>query len=85
MQLNSLTTGFCVCVRLLLTLHSILVAEGMLAVVHIPVVEEGILVAEDTPVMEGILVVVHIPVVDTLEVASAALQSRIVAAHVDHH
>jgi hypothetical protein len=84
MQSNSLTMGFCVCVGLLLALHSI------------PVVED-ILVGEDTPVVahilvvKGILAVVHIlvgedtPVVDTLEAASAALQIRIAAAHVDHH
>ena len=52
MQLNSLTTGLCVCVVLLLTLHSIPVAV-------------------DTSVM------------DTLEEASAALQSRILAVHAD--
>ena len=79
MQSNSLTTGFCACVGLLLALHSIPVVEDILAVVHILVVE-------------GILAVLHIPVaaedtpvVDTLEAASAVLQIRIVAAHVDHH
>ncbi len=77
--MNSLTTGFCACVGLLLALHSIPVVEDILAVVHILVVE-------------GILAVLHIPVaaedtpvVDTLEAASAVLQIRIVAAHVDHH
>jgi hypothetical protein len=58
MQLNSLTTDFCVCVVLLLALHSILVAEGNLAEVHIPVVEEGILEEEDIPAVE------HSPVVE---------------------
>ena len=72
MQLNSLTTGFCACVELPLALHNILVVEGTLAEVHIPVAVEGILVAVGTPV------------VDILEEASAALQSRIVAAHADH-
>ena len=69
MQLNSLTTGFCACVELPLALHNILVVEGTLAEVHIPVAVQGILVAVGTPV------------VDILEEASAALQSRIVAAH----
>ena len=48
------------------------VAEGKLAEVHIPVAVEGILVAVGTPV------------VDILDEASAALQSRIVAAHADY-
>jgi len=75
-------------VGLLLALHSILVGEGNLAEEHILVavegnpVEEHILVeaednlAEDTPV--EILVVV-----DTLEEASAAVQSQILAVHAD--
>jgi len=52
--------------------------EGNLAVVDIPVVEEGIPV-EDILVEEGILVV------GILEEASVALQSRIEAAHADLH
>jgi hypothetical protein len=80
MQLNSLSTGFCACVRLLLALHSILVVEGNLAEVHIPVAVEGNLAA-DTPV--EILVAADTFVVDTLEVVFAALQNRIVAARAD--
>jgi hypothetical protein len=86
MQLNSLTTGFCACVGLLLALHSIPVAEGNLAVVHILVEEEGNL-AVDTPVeilvVDILVAAADTPVVDTLEEASAALQSRILAAHAD--
>jgi hypothetical protein len=70
MQLNSLTTGFCACVGLLLALHSIPVAEDNLAEEHILVEQEGNL-AVDTPVE------------DILEEASAALQSLILAVHAD--
>lgn len=86
MQLNSLTRDFYAWVGLLLV-HSILVeAEGNL-------VEEDTLAVEGTPVatkqisveVEGNLVEEDIPVVDILEEASAALQSRTVVAHADHH
>ncbi len=80
MQLNSLTRDFYVWVGLLLD-HSILVvAEGNL-------VEEDIPVVEGTPVATKQILVVEedIPVVDILEEASAALQSRTVVAHADHH
>ena len=61
MQLNSLTTGLCACVGLLLALDSIPVVEGNLVAVHTLVAVEGNLVA-DTPVdilveAAGILVV----------------------------
>ncbi len=81
MQLNSLTTGCCVCVGLLLALHSILVAEGIPAVVHILVAVEGNLAA-DIPV-DILVAAADTFVVDTLEVVLAALQSRILAVHAD--
>jgi len=77
-------------VVLLLALHSSLVEEEILVVVHIPVVEEGIPV-EDIPVVvhnlieEGNLAAADTLVVDILEEVSAALQSRIVVAHADLH
>ena len=49
MQLDSLTTGFCACVGLLLVLDSIPVEEDNLAEEH-SLVAEGNLVAVDTPV-----------------------------------
>ncbi len=64
--------------------------EDSLAVVHIPVAEEGIPV-EDIPVVvhnlveEGNLAAADTLVVGILEEASVALQSRIEAAHADLH
>lgn len=94
MQLNSLTTGFCACVGLLLALHSIPVVEDNLAEEHILVEQEGnlavdtpvedILVAEAETLVEDTLVAeADTPVEDTLEEASAALQSLILAVHAD--
>jgi hypothetical protein len=98
MQLNSLTTGFCACVGLLLALHSIPETEDNLAEEHILVEQEDnlavdtpaedILVAAveipvDTPAEDILVAAAETPVVDTLEEASAALQSRILAAHAD--
>jgi hypothetical protein len=94
MQLNSLTTGFCACVGLLLALHSIPVAEDNLAEEHILVEQEGnlavdtpvedILVAEaETLVVDTLVAEADTPVEDTLEEASAALQSLILAVHAD--
>ena len=80
MQLNSLTTGLCACVGLLLALDSIPVVEGNL-VADTPVAE--ILVeAADTPV-DTLVEAAEILVEDTLEVAFVALQNRIVAARAD--
>ena len=95
MQLDSPTTGFCACVGLLLVLDSIPVEEDNLAEEH-SLVAEGNLVADspvDTLVVEILveavdspvdtLVAAEILVEDTLEEASAAAQSRILAVHAD--
>ena len=52
MQLNSLTTGLCACVGLLLALDSIPVAEGNLAGEHSPVEVEGNLAERNSPAEE---------------------------------
>src|SRR6266700_2989365 len=91
MQLNSLTTGLCACVGLLLALDSIPVVEGNLVAdtpVDILVEAAGILVVEilveaaDTPV-DTLVEAAEILVEETLEVAFVALQNRIVAARAD--
>jgi len=92
MQLNSLTTGLCACVGLLLVLDSIPVAEGNLAVIHILVAVEDNLAADspvetlveaaDSPV-DTLVEAADSPVEDTLEVAFVGLQNRIVAARAD--
>ena len=81
MQLNSLTTGLCACVGLLLALDSIPVVEGNLVAVHTLVAVEGNLAA-DTPV-DILVEAAEILVEETLEVAFVALQNRIVAARAD--
>jgi hypothetical protein len=74
MQSNSQATDFYACAGPPLALHSILVVEGILAVVGIPVVADDNLVALGIPAVEGIL-----------EAASAVLHILGVAAQVGPH
>src|SRR2546422_11684682 len=85
MQLNSLTTGLCACVGLLLALDSIPVVEGNLVAVHTLVAVEGNLAADspvETLVAEILVEAADTPVDILVEAADTPVDTLVEAAEI---